>query len=129
MTRQLQTVTHDAQTAQAKHINVLAIGNADDWVSQQREMPDPSQVAFAEFHEIDSDLLVDLGPRIVMSPLLTRSFDCIDLAQLLHKLGYTGGYRALAHNLPKPGIIIREIKLLCPGLDFDIVQMIDSPRN
>jgi hypothetical protein len=76
-----------------------------------------------EFHEVTDDLLAQLVPRLILSPLLARTFDCVDLAQRLGSLGYTGPYRAIDSGLPDPALIVREVRSLVPGLDFGVVSL------
>ena len=73
--------------------------------------------------EVTPDLLSRLVPRLILSPLLARNFDCVDLAQLLWSLGYDGRYRAIDAGLPDPALIVREVRQLVPTLDFDIVPL------
>lgn len=102
---------------------ILAVGELIEWHRSGRTAPCDESVAFAEFHEVTGALLNTVAPRYVLSPLLSRSFDCIDLAQLLVQEGYRGRYRAVATRLPDPGIIRREIRALCPELDFDVITL------
>ena len=74
----------------------------------------------AGFDEIDADFLGGLAPDIVVSPLFTRRFDCIDLAQRLGALDFRGAYRAISPALPSPDLIRKEIRALCPRLHFDL---------
>lgn len=101
---------------------VLAVGDIESWVGAGRALPRGGHVVFVEFHEIDSELLGRLEPFVVISPLLCRTFDCVDLAQVLGALGYRGKYRAIDAGLPDPGLIAREVKSLVPGLDFDVAR-------
>ena len=73
-----------------------------------------------EFHQITEDVIRQVGPETVMSPVLARDFDCIELATHLHNLGFEGNYHAVAKNLPKPKLIEREVAQLCPRLNFKI---------
>ena len=102
---------------------VLAVGDTRMWSEQGRRLPSDGHVHFAEFHEVTRDLLVGLRPRLILSPLLARTFDCIDLAQRLGALGYRGPYRAIDIGLPDPGLIVREVRSLVPGLDFEVMAL------
>lgn len=73
-----------------------------------------------DIQQVGAELLETLKPDIIISPLISRSFDCIDLAQILGGLGYRGIYRAVTTALPAPDLIRREISNLCPGLKFDL---------
>jgi hypothetical protein len=100
---------------------ILAVGDVRNWISKGRALPMDSQIAFAEFHEITPELLQTLTPDIVMSPVLTRGFDCLDLAQALHDGGFRGRLRVVAPDMPNPLVIQSEIKALCPGLDVAFI--------
>ena len=71
-----------------------------------------------------TDVLLEvLAPKLVVSPVLARRFDCVDLAIRLATLGYSGAYRAFSTDLPRPELIDSEIRVLCPTLDFAIVDL------
>ncbi len=100
---------------------ILAVGDVRNWISRGRVLPSDSQITFAEFHEITEELLRTLTPDIVMSPVLTRGFDCLDLAQALQEGGFRGRLRVVAPEMPNPHIIQTEIKALCPELDVAFI--------
>lgn len=102
---------------------VLAVGDTRTWNARGRRLPSDGHVFFAEFHEVTDDLLATLAPRLILSPLLARTFDCVDLAQRLGQLEYRGPYRAIDIGLPDPGLIVREVRTLVPGLDFAVVPV------
>lgn len=103
--------------------NVLAVGDVEEWRRRGNTLPMGSSLAFVEICEVTPELIATLAPEMVVSPLLGRGFDCIDLAQALHASGFRGRYRAMARNLPDPQMIRQEIRSLCPGLDFDILEL------
>jgi hypothetical protein len=102
---------------------VLAVGDTMEWTARRRRLPSDGNVIFAEFHEVTEGLLALLAPRLILSPLLARTFDCVDLAQRLGTLGYRGPYRAIDTGLPDPALIVREVRSLVPGLDFGVVPL------
>jgi hypothetical protein len=110
----------------SKGLSILAIGDVEEWEKAGNSLPSNNKVVFAEFQEVTDVLLATIKPAIIISPLLTRSFDCIDLAQHLQSLGYKGQYRAMAATLPNPTIVRREIKTLCPDIDFDVIALPES---
>lgn len=111
------TLENDTQTRPV----ILAVGDVRQWNSAGRELPADSQIAFAEFDEINDDLLQSLSPDIVMSPVLSRSFDCLDLAQALYENGFKGRFRVVAPDMPNPRVIQSEISALCPSLDVAFI--------
>lgn len=102
-------------------LKALAVGDKAEWALEGHVMPQAG-MAFVAFLDIDEDTLAALSPSVVYSPLLAKTFDCIELALLLSKIGFSGQYRALARDLPKPAVIEREVRQLCPALDFRIIE-------
>lgn len=100
---------------------VLVVGENSD-----RQLPPGVRTLENAFHfvgieQVGAELIGALGPDIVLSPLVTRSFDCIDLAQILSATGFRGSYRVVTPDLPSPDLVRREIRALCPGLSFDLM--------
>lgn len=102
---------------------VLAVGDASQWPGGRAGIAADGHVVFVDFHEVSENLLAELVPHLVVSPILARNFDCVDLAQLLAHLRYAGRYRAVGPPLPNPKIITREIRSLVPTLDFDVLSL------
>lgn len=100
---------------------VLAVGCPKDW-QQQEHGPVTDDFSFVEFSEVNQGLLNQIRPQLVAVPLLARGFDCVDLAMLLHGLGFSGEVRAVAVGLPNPELIEREVRTLCPQLNFRVVE-------
>jgi hypothetical protein len=47
-----------------------------------------------------------------------------DLGTRLWQLRYKGAYRVLTEvPLPNPGLVLREVRGQCPGLDVDLLSM------
>lgn len=104
-----------------EHTRILAVGSPEEWIRERRQPRLSLNVSFVAFQEINGALLETLRPEAVVSPALARSFDCIELACLLHSLDFRGAYRATAYDLPNPQVIENEISELCPRLDFRII--------
>lgn len=103
-------------------IAILAVGDTDEWLRRKQPVPPGGRILLAAFTDLSFELLDRIKPRVVLSPLLAREFDCIDLAQLLFALGFDGKYRVLSAEIPNPHIVKAEIRSQCPGLDFEILQ-------
>ena len=102
---------------------ILAVGEMTGWRGNSEGLPLDSAIVFVEFRELNEELLEELTPDIVLSPLLCSSFDCMDLAQALDALGFRGRYRAMSAQVPQPDLIRREVRACCPRLDFDLVSI------
>lgn len=106
----------------ASRIRMMAVGELAEWLLTHGGLPASREVAYASFADVTLENLEKWEPEIIVSPVLSRSFDCIDLAQRLADIGFEGGYRAIGLNLPRPKMIEREIRELCPRLDFKILS-------
>lgn len=102
---------------------IVAVGDLAAWRDAGHDRFLTPGVLFAAFHDITADFLAEAAPLLVVSPLVARQFDCVDLAEVLHRLGYTGCYRAIDMGLPRPEMIVAEIRALAPGLDFGLTRM------
>lgn len=72
------------------------------------------------WHELAMRIADGVPPDTIYSAAVSSNFDCIDIAQLLYRVGFVGQYRVIAPDVPNPGLIRREVLALCPGLDFQI---------
>ena len=68
----------------------------------------------------------NIHPKVVYSATMSDRFDCLDLAELLHRFEYTGNYRILVENVPNPELIRSEIGALCPGLQFELERTLPT---
>ncbi len=110
-------------------VDLLVIGEVSRWLAKGRALPQIDNTHFIEVHLLDAEILEVLKPETVFSPLICGSFDCLDVAVLLHQHGFRGRYRAMSENLPNPWLIRSEISESCPGLDFDIVSLSVAGQN
>lgn len=102
---------------------IIAIGELDEWTEDGNALPSTPDIAFLAFDDVDEAGLMLHAPDMVYSPVLARDFDCIELATLLHNVGFTGTYRAVGNGLPKPELIEREVRQMCPRIKFEIVEI------
>jgi hypothetical protein len=100
---------------------VLTVGDPVLWGGAIPPQPANMSMYFSDIDAIGAELIETLKPDFVLSPLLSRKFDCIDLAMILVAAGFRGRYRAVTDDLPRPEVIRYEVRDLCPTLDFDII--------
>jgi hypothetical protein len=103
---------------------VLAVGDTQAWDVHGHGVPSDHHVVYVDFHDVGQDLMQRVSPRLVVSPILARNFDCVDLAELLGRLRFAGRYRAFGPQLPNPTMITREVRSLVPALDFDVMPLV-----
>ena len=110
---------------------VLSIGDTDGFLEQFRLMAADHKVLAVGYNEATPAMIAAVGPAIVVSPLLSPTFDCIDMACVLSEAGFKGKYRAVSRPIPNPRLIKREIAEISKDLDFDILfsQGFDSSRH
>jgi len=102
-------------------VAILAVGDSEEWLRRGNRLLAEGSIGYVSIEDVTPPLLNRLSPTVVISPALSHRFDCIDLAQILHRMGFTGRYRAVSTELPDPKMVQREIGHLCPGLDFAVL--------
>ena len=111
-------VRRDGASARAV---ILVVGEVGPWCHSVTDLAPDASIAFATFSEICADLIAELQPDLVLSPLFCAAFDCLDLAQTLQNIGYRGQLRVVTRDLPNPTVISSEMKSLCPLIDFAFI--------
>lgn len=66
-------------------------------------------------------------PTVICSAAMSGTIDCMDIALLLQRFSYTGHYRIVAHDLPDPAVVQRDINSAFPELDVEVVS--SPPRT
>jgi ABC-type Fe3+-hydroxamate transport system substrate-binding protein len=99
---------------------ILVVGNLRSWNFAGRSLPDIEGFHFSGFQNLSSELLAELHPDLILSPLMAENFDATDLARLLQAVGYLGAYRAVTNELPNPRVVVTEVRGMAPAVDFDL---------
>jgi len=103
------------------NVTILVVGNIEQLLAAKPEMALLSDTVFCNIDDLTPAFLKNHQPHIILSPLVTAQFDVIDLAVLLGQLNFDGRFRALTTALPDPDIVLNEVRLECPRLDFDLI--------
>ncbi len=103
--------------------NVLAVGDTLSPGLHAAVDPDGDSTTFASYSDVTPSLVDTLGPEVVVSLVLGSSFDCVDLAEKLSAMGFDGRYCLIAHGLPRPDLILREIRSLFPMLKVELEDL------
>lgn len=98
---------------------VLAVGDLFS-LKVQMDGRRVADAAFADFADVDAELIRSLRPNLVISAMLARNFDCVDLAERLSTIGFEGSYRLLSHGVPQPELVLHEIRSLFPDLRIEL---------
>ena len=78
-------------------------------------------VTFASFDDLTPDFMSRSMANVVLSALWTDEFDVMDLAGRLSLLGFTGRYRVVSCGVPRPELIVNEVRRVYPFLDFRVL--------
>ena len=108
------------ESEEAKRPIILAIGEIRLWKTVGHLLRSSSDLAYADFADLSLEFLRAIAPDVIVSPLMSRSFDCLDLAQVLHRSEFPGRYRIVTSAIKNPGVLLSEIAAQCPGLDTDV---------
>lgn len=112
-----------ADTACAQGLRILVIGDLDQWQASGRLRGVPAGCVYLGIDQLTPFTLRRHAPDLIMSPLLSGSFDAVDVAEKLNAARFRGMYRVVADNLPDPEIIHRDIRAAAPDLDFDLLVL------
>lgn len=102
---------------------MLVIGDMSEWTRIPATRPEVPGFHFADLADLTADLLHELSPDVILSPLVTHTFDVMDVAAQLSRLGYRGRYRAIAECLPSPELVLAEVAIQAADIDFDILNI------
>ena len=118
-------ITSESRAAR-KRLVVLVIGEVSTWYVDGKVLPWGADNFFADFNDVEEKLLSNFAPDVILSILMSSSFDCLTLAQLLHEIGFSGRYRIILARLPNPEMVLSELRAICPGLDVKFAGIGDS---
>jgi len=123
MTEQGPSERTDPAGAEATRILFVSHRNTSNGAAELMARLGPD-IEVVRFEAVTAALIAAFDPHFVVSPMLTPSFDILDLATALWDARFAGAYRVLTEApLPNPGLVLREIRHKCPGLDIDILSM------
>ena len=71
---------------------------------------------------LDEDLLDNIRPDQVITPLFADGYDAVDVAENLSLFGYCGQLIAISPRLPNPNIIVREMREYAYAMNFELVM-------
>lgn len=103
----------------------LVVGDMEDWLDNGRVPPEIGGFHFADVSDIAATFIRRLNPGVILSPLVARQFDALDIARKLGNMDFKGSYRVLTDNVPDTSLIIQEVSNIAPNLDFDVISLKD----
>ena len=75
------------------------------------------------FRDLSLEKLQQMGADTVLAPLLTKTFDAIDLAEYLASQSFDGLLIIATEGLPNAKLVQREIARSAPGLNVELFQL------
>lgn len=104
----------------------LVIGDKIRWKNDNRDLPQITGLHFVGPEDITPELISRVAPEIVLSPLVVRDIDAIEIARKLSAVGFEGRYRVLSSDLPRPETIEAEVNEAAPRIDFGLLNLTKS---
>ena len=115
-----QAVSSPLQGAASRQERLLIIGQHDG--APLKNLPLSRCVPiYTLFSMIDRRLLNDVQPVAVLAPLITATYDILDVAMLLDTHGFRGTLFIQSKPLPRADLVMRELTALCPSLTMTLV--------
>ncbi len=121
------TVAPDGRGAEPR---LLAVGEPRSLQLSASGIPRDANVIFAHFANLSRAHILAVRPDVVLSPLVSEGFDCLELAIMLHAWRFGGEFWIAATRLPRPSVVLNEIRNSCPGLKVEcIVEDLVAPAQ
>ena len=102
-----------------------AIGPDRLWHATLKRLPDRISARAVEFARLEETLDTGPHPSFILGCLAAASYDVIELAALLSRLGCKAPLVVLTDPLPNPGIVLREVESVAPGLAVHLESQTD----
>ena len=96
------------------------IGDVARWQAQGENVAPLDGLEFIAIDALNADIIDDLAPETILSPLIADTFDAFEVAELLADCAYPGRYCAISGPLPDRDAVIAEVATRAPGIWFDI---------
>lgn len=106
-------VLHSVTEAAARAgLRILFVGEEDAETPQARMI---------RYERLSPQLLSETMPDIIVTSLLCRGYDALELADYLQALGFGGRLIVLARSLPDPAVVQAELAALGLGYDCELL--------
>ena len=99
------------QWAEATLVPVISPDDGVDWLR------------LCPFESLDAALIDETHPDLILSHLLSTSYDVIEVARRLHEVGFSGTYIAIWRRIPNPEVIRGEVRQVAPRLSFELLEI------
>ena len=110
---------------------VMCIGlSEEDFSALPAHVIEPgAPLAMAAIAGLDSvDFSRPDAPRSIITPLVGRGFDAVEIAQRLQSKGFRGRYIAITRARPDFALIRDDVARAAPGVSFSVVSLSGGPE-
>lgn len=101
----------------------LVVGDIDSLKLSGLKLPQIDNFHFCAIEQVNQIFIARLKPDVILSSLITKQFDIVDLIDILNTINYCGQVRAISTALPDTQLICSEIQSAYPAIDFDLLEM------
>jgi len=101
---------------------VMVLGGQELPDDVMRVLLNVTKISCVAFLGMSTEDFRSLAPVCVISPLFSMDLDCLDVAEYLADLGFSGHYIVVADDLPNPTMIIRELSASCPNASVHVIK-------
>ena len=101
----------------------LVVGDVVRWRQLGYDLPDIEGFVFVDFDDVTLYTLEIVRPQVILSPLLGRSFDAVEIARRLTAMGFKGKYRIVTDGLPDQDVVLKDVEAVAPTLDFGVINL------
>lgn len=105
---------------------ILAVDVPSETVAHLRERSG-ADIHSVDFAMVDAGLILRMHPDIVLAPLIGNSFDILDLAARLIRIGFGGHLSILSQQIPDMDSVLNEIRDAVPEISVDLVALKPQP--
>lgn len=95
---------------------ILAIGDTDHSPKSPSFVQVTDEIYFMAFNILSAKALQGIGPRTVLAPLISQTFDAVELGCFLKKSRFQGILQIMMPEMPNSKIVERELKAAIPDL-------------
>lgn len=86
-------------------------------------IPEHASVHFTTLGALVGDVLQDIQPTRVISPLISGGSDAAEVARHLSGLGFKGEFKVLTTSLPRPDMVQAEISSIAPDVAVELIDI------
>jgi len=84
--------------------------------------PGKQSVIVTKKQMLCAEMINTVQPDAIIGPLITASWDIVDLGVELEEMGYRGDLFAMTRPLPRSELVIREVSAVCPALNVRLLE-------